>query len=1034
MSMSMSLSSRRPTFPSSSSSSSNNALPPNSNSNSRLDAFPPSPAASTSQFSATSGYGGAERERERAGGGGGGTDSRSVARDHWQALRSFLLEFLKKEPPNSRANAREKLTRLTRQQFQELSTDVYDELMRRVGDGGPDSPGEVPFLPLRPDFHPKRNQARQKLATLPKSRFKDLASDVYYELNRRYPEFSEPEQPEPQPRSPSSNYSASTPITPGYPPNSNNNNNQYNDPYPPTLPSNSNFNDNANSSSNAPRPSSNRSRDSNERERSYITSPTSSQPSGTSRPPYQTSNRQASITRTLSSSSNPGGLPPPSNFNNSSTSSNSNNPPSSFITTSTIVPNKSTIAEEDIQVPYARDSHPSSSSPPPTETLGSPNLGGGSETGGGGGEYYDRMSFGSATSRARGNTGAGGGGNWDREREELKREYEYRIANLTGKLGVLEGGVESAKEAEGREREGRERAERDMDAVKEQLATFNESLRTLGRELDETRSAASREKEKVRTLETQLREAAEDHERALNEERENRGSNKEGNGGQSSNETLTDLKSQVQDLVQELNSLSLMHEELHRERENDQLRIRQAEERAREMEQKWRSTKTELRNLKATSQMFVSAPRTEDHLPASSTGALADINVTAFQTSIDGLITAARSTTPTSVLGAMKPVIGAMANISLDVQAFEDRPPSSRIHVDMSALQSLKDRSTQNLNILTHSAKEFAMSYGLSPISLLDAAASELAANVVGLFKLLGIRRADKKEVERLMEQAPKGGLYSDGNGSSSSIATSRPTAVAREGGGPSTRRPDSTASNQSGTTDRYDARSSTGTARGDPAPSSANLSSRMDPRRMTSTSSIGSAFDLERKPSTTGTDSGSVGGGGGGRRVLDRNMGSWDSRASNGGGGGGFQPPTSLLEERDESDRDEEEEEELDDDGDRAWVELKPYLDTQSESLIQAIQTLLSSVRSGEPTPQLRDHLSSVIVLGSSIVGVSKDSLPLRSLGEGRRLLRELAGNCDALSELSEGGEEEMGKGKRNRIAQTTFELAKNLKNLMNL
>ena len=44
---------------------------------------------------------------------------------------------------------------------------------------------------MRDDFHPKRNQARQKLATLPTSRFKDLSSDVYYELVRRYPEFKE---------------------------------------------------------------------------------------------------------------------------------------------------------------------------------------------------------------------------------------------------------------------------------------------------------------------------------------------------------------------------------------------------------------------------------------------------------------------------------------------------------------------------------------------------------------------------------------------------------------------------------------------------------------------------------------------------------------------------------------------------------------------------------------------------------------------------------------------------------------------------
>jgi hypothetical protein len=50
---------------------------------------------------------------------------------------------------------------------------------------------KVPFLPVKEEFHPKRNQARQKLATLPTSRFEDLSSDVYYELLRRYPEFKE---------------------------------------------------------------------------------------------------------------------------------------------------------------------------------------------------------------------------------------------------------------------------------------------------------------------------------------------------------------------------------------------------------------------------------------------------------------------------------------------------------------------------------------------------------------------------------------------------------------------------------------------------------------------------------------------------------------------------------------------------------------------------------------------------------------------------------------------------------------------------
>ncbi|RIB23587.1 hypothetical protein C2G38_1959245, partial [Gigaspora rosea] len=110
-----------------------------------------------------------------------------------------------------RTNARDKLTRLTKQQFQELSTDVYDELSRRLLGSN-----AVPFLPVCDDFHPKRNQARQKLATLPKNRFKDLASDVYYELERRYPElkdmdFSNPTYGTPSPYNNASLYNKNNP-------------------------------------------------------------------------------------------------------------------------------------------------------------------------------------------------------------------------------------------------------------------------------------------------------------------------------------------------------------------------------------------------------------------------------------------------------------------------------------------------------------------------------------------------------------------------------------------------------------------------------------------------------------------------------------------------------------------------------------------------------------------------------------------------------------------------------------------------------
>ncbi|RVD86988.1 uncharacterized protein DFL_005238 [Arthrobotrys flagrans] len=128
-------------------------------------------------------------------------DEQQVARQH-AALKALLEPYLKADKNDSKANkARDKLLRLTGIQFQELSTDVYDELQRRQGAGDrlssassvtksnpTDLPeASTPYLMPRTEFHPKRNQARQKLSTLPTPRFRDLATDVFYELERRYP-------------------------------------------------------------------------------------------------------------------------------------------------------------------------------------------------------------------------------------------------------------------------------------------------------------------------------------------------------------------------------------------------------------------------------------------------------------------------------------------------------------------------------------------------------------------------------------------------------------------------------------------------------------------------------------------------------------------------------------------------------------------------------------------------------------------------------------------------------------------------------
>ena len=304
--------------------------------------------------------------------------------------------------------------------------------------------------------------------------------------------------------------------------------------------------------------------------------------------------------------------------------------------------------------------------------------------------------------------------------------------------------------------------------------------------------------------------------------------------------------------------------------------------------------------------MFVTAPRTNDHLPATKNGALADTYVTAFQTAIDGLITAARSTAPTSTLGAMKPVIHAMADISRDVEMFESRPAALRADVDAAGLAELKERSTTTLNALTQAAKEFAMSYGLSPISLLDAAASEVAASVVGLFKLLGIRREKKdvdyrSELAAMQEAASEGGSEED----SSTMLAIRPAC-----------------SRQSSEGSNYDVRDSTLTAKpsvsAPPSPGDGSDQADGQNYRLTSTSSIGStssAFNLERKASLAETDASSLGSqkgwGGSGGGSAQKPV--WDSRPAN-----GFRSPF------DHGDEDQDDDDDGDADGEQAWMQLR--------------------------------------------------------------------------------------------------------------
>ena len=110
----------------------------------------------------------------------------------------------------------------------------------------------------------------------------------------------------------------------------------------------------------------------------------------------------------------------------------------------------------------------------------------------------------------------------------------------------------------------------------------------------------------------------------------------------------------------------------------------------------------------------------------------------------------------------------------------------------------------------------------------------------------------------------------------------------------------------------------------------------------------------------------------------------------------------------------------------------VQPYLEAQSESIVYAIQSVLSGVRSPVPTPSLNDNLTQIITIVSSIVAVCKDSLPPSSAHAGGEILRELSDHANKLSEVQ--NLRDVTKESRQVMAKSSFAIANAMKGLMKL
>lgn len=181
--------------------------------------------------------------------------------------------------------------------------------------------------------------------------------------------------------------------------------------------------------------------------------------------------------------------------------SNASNAQSATAGMGMIIPNKSTIAEEEIEVPYGREVRDSGSTARDRERERAPRISradedrsdygedepeegsrpGGlaalsarlqavgdedEEAGRSGEDYFDKMSIG-RTSAASERSFARGGRNSAGAEEELRREYEYKIATMQQRITGLEREVEESREKERAWAKGEERVRAIEDELRE---------------------------------------------------------------------------------------------------------------------------------------------------------------------------------------------------------------------------------------------------------------------------------------------------------------------------------------------------------------------------------------------------------------------------------------------------------------------------------------------------------------------------------------------------------------------------------------
>lgn len=196
-----------------------------------------------------------------------------------------------------------------------------------------------------------------------------------------------------------------------------------------------------------------------------------------------------------------------------------------------------------------------------------------------------------------------------------------------------------------------------------------------------------------------------------------------------------------------LTEMKVLSEQSHTDWDREEKLAREVnrlEEEARQWKSRYTKAKTQLRHLRASS-VGISESRpdvgtyTKENELLQDDGLVKDIHVTKFQISIDELVRIARFDEHHLVLNQVRAVIVAIRHVLEDVEISGDASGD---------LVNAKSKVSGTANNLITACKNFANSNGISPVSLLDAAASHLATAVIEVIRIAKIQPTPASELE----------------------------------------------------------------------------------------------------------------------------------------------------------------------------------------------------------------------------------------------------------------------------------------------